>query len=78
METDKSTPIPPLPIQWVRSLIHQRIPQIGLKTKITFLIVLIVAGVLSLSSYLDFHLSQKAQFDLYLERNLYFAKQIDA
>jgi signal transduction histidine kinase len=78
METDKSTPIPPLPIQWVRSLIHQRIPQIGLKTKITFLIVLIVAGVLSLSSYLDFHLSQKAQLDLYLERNLYFAKQIDA
>jgi two-component system NtrC family sensor kinase len=78
METNKSTPIPPLPIQWVRSLIHQRIPQIGLKTKITFLIVLIVAGVLSLSSYLDFHLSQKAQFDLYLERNLYFAKQIDA
>ena len=80
MEIDKSTPTLPfsLSVRWVRSLIHQRIPQIGLKTKITFLIVLIVAGVLSLSSYLDFHLSQKAQFDLYLERNLYFAKQIDA
>ncbi|MGA2316901.1 MAG: ATP-binding protein [Thermodesulfobacteriota bacterium] len=80
MEIDKSTPtlLFSLSVRWVRSLIHQRIPQIGLKTKITFLIVLIVAGVLSLSSYLDFHLSQKAQFDLYLERNLYFAKQIDA
>ncbi len=80
MEIDKSTPTLPfsLSVRWVRSLIHQKIPQVGLKTKITFLIILIVAGVLSLSSYLDFHLSQKAQYDLYLERNLYFAKQIDA
>jgi len=80
METDKSTPITPLflPIQWVRSLIHQRIPQIGLKTKITFLIILIVAGVLLLASYLDYHLARKDQISLYLDRNLYIAKQIDA
>jgi two-component system NtrC family sensor kinase len=80
METDKSTPITPLflPVQWVRSLIHQRIPRIGLKTKITFLIILIVAGVLLLASYLDYHLARKDQIGLYLDRNLYIAKQIDA
>jgi hypothetical protein len=50
---------------------------LGLKTKITFLIVLIVAGVLFLSGYLDFHLARKAHIDLYLDRNLYIAKQID-
>jgi signal transduction histidine kinase len=80
METDKSTPVTPLflPVQWVRSLIHQRIPRIGLKTKITFLIILIVAGVLLLASYLDYHLARKDQISLYLDRNLYIAKQIDA
>ena len=49
----------------------------GLKTKITFLIILIVAGVLLLSSYLDYHFAKKDQIDLYLNRNLYIAKQID-
>src|SRR4030043_21780 len=78
METDKSTSIIPLSIRWVRSLIHQRIPQIGLKTKITFLIILIVAGVLLLASYLDYHLARKDQIDLYLNRNILIAKQIDA
>jgi two-component system NtrC family sensor kinase len=80
MRADKSTSIPPfsLSIQWVRSLIHQKIPQIGLKTKITFLIVLIVTGVLLLTSYLDYHFSRKDQINLYLDRNLYIAKQIDA
>ena len=80
MKTDKSTPITPLflPVQWVRSLIHQRIPRIGLKTKITFLIILIVAGVLLLASYLDYHFARKDQISLYLDRNLYIAKQIDA
>jgi signal transduction histidine kinase len=80
MKTDKSIPISPffLSIQWVRSLIHQKIPPIGLKTKITFLIVLIVAGVLLLTSYLDYHFARKDQINLYLDRNLYIAKQIDA
>jgi signal transduction histidine kinase len=80
METDKSTFTLPfsVPLRWFRSLIHQKIPQIGLKTKITFLIILIVAGVLVLVSYLDYHLARKDQIDLYLDRNLYIAKQIDA
>ncbi len=48
-----------------------------MKAKITFLIILNVVGVLVLASYLDFHFSRKAQIDLYLDRNLYIAKQID-
>ena len=78
METDKSTPVIPLSIPWVRSLIRQRIPQIGLKTKITFLIILIVVGVLLLASYLDYHFAKKDQIDLYLNRDILIAKQIDA
>ena len=45
--------------------------------KITLLILPIVTGVLFLTGYIDFHLSRKAQMDLYLDRNLYIAKQID-
>jgi two-component system NtrC family sensor kinase len=78
METDKSTSIAPSSTSWIRSLIHQRIPQIGLKTKITLFIVFIVAGVLLLVSYLDYHFARKDQISLYLDRTLYIAKQIDA
>ena len=80
MHPGKLSPIPliSLAIQWVRSLLHQKIPQIGLKTKITFLVILIVAGVLLLTSYLDYHFARKDQINLYLDRNLYIAKQIDA
>jgi two-component system NtrC family sensor kinase len=78
METDQSTSRAPLCIPWVRSLIRRRISKIGLKTKITFLIILIVAGVLLLVSYLDYHLARKDQIDLYLNRNILIAKQIDA
>jgi signal transduction histidine kinase len=78
METNQSSSPPPFSIPWVRSLIHQRISQIGLKTKITFLIILIVVGVLLLASYLDYHLARKDQIDLYLNRNFLIAKQIDA
>lgn len=49
----------------------------GLKAKITLLIVPNVVGVLFVSSYLDFHLATKDQIDLYSDRNLYVAKQID-
>lgn len=49
----------------------------GLKTKITLLLLLIVPGTLLFSSYLDFQFSKKAQLDLYLDRNLYMAMQID-
>ena len=78
METEKSTSIAPSSTSWIKSLIHQRISQIGLKTKITLFIVFIVAGVLLLVSYLDYHFSRKDQINLYLDRNLYIAKQIDA
>ena len=78
MEAEKSTSIPPLSIRWVRSQIYQRISRIGLKTKITFLIIFIVVGVLLIASYLDYHLARKDQINLYLGRNLYIAKQIDA
>ena len=78
MEKDKSTPTATLSIRWIRSWIYQRISQIGLKTKITFLIILIVVGVLLIASYLDYHLARKDQISLYLDRNLYIAKQIDA
>ena len=59
-------------------MIYRKVSQIGLKTKITFLIILIVAGVLLLVSYLDYHFARKDQIDLYFDRNLYIAKQIDA
>jgi two-component system, NtrC family, sensor kinase len=68
-----------LPIRWIGSLISQRAPKryFGLRAKITFLILLNVTGVLFLSTYLDFHLAKKAQIGLFLDRNLYIAKQID-
>ncbi|MGZ3590436.1 MAG: hypothetical protein ACXU99_07235, partial [Thermodesulfobacteriota bacterium] len=78
METEKSTSIAPFSTSWIRSLIHQKLAQTGLKTKITLLIVFIVVGVLLLVSYLDYHFARKDQIDLYLDRNLYIAKQIDA
>ena len=78
METDKSTAPPPFSTSRVRSLIRDRISRVGLKTKITFLIILIVVGVLLLASYLDYHFVKKDQIDLYLNRNILIAKQIDA
>jgi two-component system NtrC family sensor kinase len=70
---------PSFPIRWIRLVISRRIPRkyIGLRAKITFLILLNVTGVLFLSSYLDIHLAKKEQISLFLDRNLYIAKQID-
>ncbi len=64
---------------WIRSLIRRWIPQkpFGLKAKITSLIIFIVVGVLFISSYLDYHFSRRDQINLYLDRTLYIAKQID-
>ncbi len=78
METEKSTSIVSSSTSRIRSLSRDKIPPIGLKTKITLLIIPIVAGVLLLVSYLDYHFAKKDQIDLYLDRNLYIAKQIDA
>ena len=68
-----------LSLQKIRRWVPRWAPQkpFGLKVKITFLIIFIVAGVLFLSSSLDYHLSKKDQIKLYLDRNLYIAKQID-
>jgi two-component system NtrC family sensor kinase len=67
------------PIRRIRLLISQRVPKrfLGLWAKITFLILLNVTGVLFLSSYLDFHLAKKEQISLFLDRDLYIAKQIE-
>jgi len=64
---------------WIKSLRDRGIfkRSFGLRTKITFLIIFIVAGILILSSYLDYHLAIKDQINLFLDRNLYIAKQID-
>lgn len=63
----------------IRSLVSQRVPKrfFGLRAKITFLILINVTGVLLLSSILDFHLAKKEQISLFLDRNLYIAKQIE-
>jgi two-component system NtrC family sensor kinase len=68
-----------LPTRWIKSMIRQRVlkKSFGLKAKITFLIIFIVAGVLFLTSYLDFHLTKKDLIDLNLNRNFYIAKQIE-
>jgi signal transduction histidine kinase len=65
--------------QWIRLLIRRRITKkpFGLKAKISTLIIFIVAGVLFISSYLDYHFARKDQINLYLDRTLYIAKQID-
>ncbi len=68
-----------LPIRRVSLLFSQGIPKrfFGLRAKITFLILLNVTGVLLLSSYLDYHLSKREQINLFLDRNLYIAEQIE-
>ena len=68
-----------LSLDWFRALFHRTPPQkpIGLKAKITFFILLNVVGVLFLAGYIDYQFTKKAQIDLYLDRNLYIAKQID-
>ncbi|NWF91534.1 MAG: HAMP domain-containing protein [Syntrophaceae bacterium] len=67
-------------IQRIRSFAWPRIEKrsFGLKAKITAFVIFIVAGVLLLSSYLDYHFARKDHLSLYLDRNLYIAKQIDA
>ncbi|HVP77474.1 MAG TPA: ATP-binding protein [Thermodesulfobacteriota bacterium] len=78
MDPDKPTPHSFPAIRWIRFLLYQRIPQIGLKTKIALLIIFIVAGVLLLTSFLDYHFAKKDQIDLSLNRIILIAKQIDA
>jgi signal transduction histidine kinase len=78
MDTEKFTPMTFPAVRWINVFIRQGILQAGLKTKITFLIIFIVAGVLLLASYLDYHFAKRDQIDLSLNRNMLIAKQIDA
>ena len=80
--TERKTPLPASPrgpLQRVKevALRSLRNRSIGLKEKIIFVIVFNVVGVLLISGTLDYHLSRKDQIDLYLNRNVYLAKQID-
>jgi two-component system NtrC family sensor kinase len=81
MVTKRSSLLTPLCFRVLRigSWIGQKIPRkfFGLKAKITLLIIFIVAGVLFLTGYLDYHFAEKDQINLFLDRNVYIAKQID-
>lgn len=63
------------PILSFKNWIFRR--SLGLRVKATLILLFIVTGILLLSSMIDFQLSKKAQIDLYLDRNLYIAMQID-
>ena len=69
----------PRPLQRVKDFLLRSLQSrsIGLKEKIILVIVFNVVGVLLISGTLDYHLSRKDQIDLYLNRNVYLAKQID-
>lgn len=80
--TEHRTPLPASALRPFRGMKEAvlrslRNRSIGLKEKIIFVIVFNVAGVLLISGTLDYHLSRKDQIDLYLNRNVYLAKQID-
>lgn len=67
-----------LPIKWFRSLFRRYFGKpFGIKAKLTIFIIFTVSSVILISSHLEFHFSKKTQFELYLDRNLYIAKQID-
>ena len=68
-----------LSVQRIRAFVNRSLPKkpVGLKAKITFFILLNVVGVLLLASYIDYQFTKKAQIGLYLDRNLYIAKQIE-
>ena len=70
---------PTLALQWVKDFVRRLVQNhsIGLKEKIILVIVFNVVGVLLISGTLDYHLSRKDQIDLYLNRNVFLAKQID-
>jgi len=81
MEMNKTVPFATMTacVSGMVAFLRRGLPQkpFGLKAKITLFIILIVAGVLFLSSSLDYHFAKKDQIKLYLDRNLYIAKQID-
>ncbi len=51
---------------------------LGLQTRITLLVALIVASVLVLFSYLDFRLAAHSQRELFRERTIYVTRELDS
>jgi signal transduction histidine kinase len=51
---------------------------LGLQTRITFLVTMIVISVLALFSYLDLRLTEHSQRELFRERTIYVTRELDA
>jgi signal transduction histidine kinase len=51
---------------------------LGLQTRITLLVAMIVVGVLALFSYLDLRLTEHSQRELFRERTIYVTRELDA
>ena len=51
---------------------------LGLQTRITLLVTLIVVSVLVLFSYLDFRLAAHSQRELFRERTIYVTRELDS
>lgn len=51
---------------------------LGLQTRITLLVTLIVVSVVALFSYLDVRLTERSQRELFRERTIYVARELDA
>ncbi len=58
------------------SLFLQR--PLGLQTRITLLVAIIVVSVLVVSSYLDLRLTEHSQQELFRERTIYVTRELDA
>lgn len=63
-------------IHWRESPFFQR--PLGLQTRITLLVAMIVVSVLVLFSYLDLRLTEHSQKELFRERTIYVIREIDA
>src|SRR5512137_257482 len=51
---------------------------LGLQTRITLLVALIVVSVLVLFSYLEIRLTEHSQQELFRERTIYVTREVDA
>ena len=63
-------------MHWRESPFFQR--PLGLQTRITLLVAMIVVSVLVLFSYLDLRLTEHSQKELFRERTIYVIREIDA
>ncbi len=63
-------------IPWGESPFLQR--PLGLQTRITLLVAMIVVSVLVLFSYLDLRITERSQRELFRERKIYMIREIDS